>query len=251
MENIEKHKKLHTPEAIKKRFSSTPKVSYLKDFVYGGMDGAVTTFAVVSGVAGAGLSSTVVIILGLANLFADGFSMAVGCFLSVKTEVAQLEKARLHEDSHVEKYPEGEREEIRQIYASKGLEGAELEKMVSIITSDKKIWIETMLKEEWGLSLHHANPLRAGGTTFLAFILIGCIPLLSFILNQFSPQLIENPFLISILLTAVAFFIVGAIKAQFLNKAWYIGGLQSLLLGASAAFIAYFVGVFLKGMIPQ
>lgn len=73
--------------AIRERLSQPPKRSHLRDFIYGGIDGAVTTFAVVAGVAGAGLSATVVIILGVANLIANGFSMAVSNYAATRAEL--------------------------------------------------------------------------------------------------------------------------------------------------------------------
>ena len=131
--------KTHTPSAIRKRLQFGVQHSYLKDFIYGAIDGAVTTFAVVSGVAGAGLSIKIVIILGLANLFGDGFSMAVGNFLGTRAEEQLREQARKEEEFHIQEIPQGEREEIRQIFAAKGFAGRELEKVVEVITADWSI----------------------------------------------------------------------------------------------------------------
>ena len=107
------------PEAIARRLKAKPTHSYLRDFVYGAIDGIVTTFAVVAGVAGARLSTAIVVILGLANLVADGFSMAVGNFLATQAERQLKDKARAMEQKHIETVPEGEKEEIRQIFSGK------------------------------------------------------------------------------------------------------------------------------------
>src|SRR3989338_8162321 len=123
--DIEETKKAHTKEAIsaeEKHSSGT----YVGDFVYGAIDGSVTTFAVVSGVAGAGLSSNVVIILGLANLLGDGLSMAIGNYLSSKSEREFVQQERKREEWEIEHYPEGEVEEIRQIFLRKGFKGKQL-----------------------------------------------------------------------------------------------------------------------------
>ncbi len=143
----------HTPEAIRIRLAQETRHSYLRDFVFGAVDGLVTTFAVVSGAAGASLSSRIVIILGVANLIGDGFSMAAGNFLATQADRDLVKKARDIEASHIKKVPEGEKEEIRQIFARKGFKGHALESAVTIITSDPKLWIDTMLKEELGLPL--------------------------------------------------------------------------------------------------
>src|SRR5690242_13763923 len=140
--------KEHTPHAIAQRLASATEHSYLGDFVLGAVDGTVTTFAVVAGVAGAGLGSSVAIILGLANLFADGFSMAAGNYLSTKAEREVVERVRKSEEAHIERHPAGEREEIRQIFAAKGFEGQLLDQIVETITQDRERWINTMLKEE-------------------------------------------------------------------------------------------------------
>ena len=128
------------------------------------MDGTVTTFAVVAGVAGAGLPRGVAIILGMANLLADGFSMAAGNYLSTKTDRELVDRARRVEEMHVEQVPDGEREEVRQIFAAKGFEGQILDEIVNVITTDRRRWVDTMLTEELGLRLRisqrPARPLR-------------------------------------------------------------------------------------------
>ena len=226
-----------------------PANSYLKDFIYGAIDGTVTTFAIVSGVVGAELSNGVIIVLGFANLLADGFSMAVSIYLGTKAEEEQREKDRESEKAHIHLFPEGEKEEIRQIFKQKGFEGAELEKAVEIITSDRNRWIDTMLVEELGYSLSDQDAVKAGITTFVAFFIIGLIPILSFIISWFFPELIEQPFRLSIFLTGFTFFFIGALKSRFVIKSWYRSGLEILALGGVAAAIAYYVAVVLRNLV--
>ena len=92
----------HTPAGVRARLSSPPRPSYLRDFVYGAIDGAVTTFAIVAGVVGAGLSDSVIVILGFANLFADGFSMAASNFLGTRAEQQRRQRARAEEERQIE-----------------------------------------------------------------------------------------------------------------------------------------------------
>ena len=113
----------HTPEAIAKRLQKGPGAFYIKEWVYGGIDGVVTTFAVVAGVVGASLSPMIVLILGLANLIADGFSMASGCYSSTKAEIDNYTRLRQREEMHIDKHHAGELEETRQILTAKGFEG--------------------------------------------------------------------------------------------------------------------------------
>ena len=239
----------HTPLSIAERLQEQHRPSYLKDFVYGAIDGAVTTFAVVSGVAGAGLSANIVLILGVANLVGDGFSMAAGNFMGNRAEQEQLAKLRQMEIQHIEKAPDGEREEIRQIFEQKGFKGELLDQVVEVITSDDNQWIETMLQEEHGVSLIPISPFKAALTTFLAFVLIGTIPLLPFLVGLVGIEIAESAYLLSTLFTGFAFFLIGATKARFVDHHWFYSGLETLFVGSSAAMLAYVCGVLLSGYV--
>ena len=245
----EVYRATHTPGQIAERLERGPESVYLKDFIYGAIDGAVTTFAVVAGVAGAGLSSGVVIVLGLANLVADGFSMAVSNYLGTRAENQLQERARQREVDEIRKYPQGEREEIRQIYARKGFEGELLEQVVSVITSDRQQWVDTMIQEEHGMSLDSPDPLRGGLATFVAFCLVGAIPLVPFLMNWFAGPVLSNPFAVSALLTAVSFLAVGGLKGRYLNQSPWSAGVETLVIGGVAAVLAFVVGVLLKGLV--
>ncbi|MEL6104735.1 MAG: VIT1/CCC1 transporter family protein [Planctomycetota bacterium] len=233
----------HSRERIRERLDAAHRANYLSDFVYGAIDGTVTTFAVVSGVAGAGLSSEIIIVLGFANLIGDGFSMAASNYLGTRTDVQLQNKARMREAAEIDAYPEGEREEIRQIFASKGFEGEDLERAVETITEDRDRWITTMLTEEMGMSLTVRSPWLAAATTMVAFLLIGLIPLVPFVMQSISQFISIEPFGLSLALTAVAFFLVGATKSRFVDQRWYWSGLETFLVGGSAAALAYLVGM--------
>jgi len=239
----------HLPSAIQERLEAGIKHSYLKDFIYGAIDGTVTTFAVVSGVVGAGLSSKVIIILGLANLLADGFSMAVSNFLGTRADKQLLAKIRETEEEHIRKIPDGEKEEIRQIFSGKGFKGEDLEWAVKIITSDPKQWVNTMIQEEFGLALNGPSPIKAAALTFVSFIVIGSLPLLVFVYELLKQVQVMNAFSISAVMTGMAFFIVGAMKGKFVGQKWFISGLETLIVGAIASALAYGVGAWLKTII--
>lgn len=234
----------HTRLAIRQRLAAGPVHSYLRDFIYGAIDGAVTTFAVVSGVAGADLSNSIVIILGIANLIGDGFSMAAGNFLGVRAERQQREKLRAIENQHIADYPEGEREEVREIFRQKGFENNDLERAVDIITANRERWVQTMLTDEHGVSLHGPSAIRAASVTFAAFVLVGTVPLLTFVFEYFGTS-VANPFLWSAILTGIAFFLTGALKARFVEQSWLLAGLETFAVGGSAAALSYAVGALL------
>jgi VIT1/CCC1 family predicted Fe2+/Mn2+ transporter len=228
--------------------SERPSPSYLSDFIYGAIDGAVTTFAVVAGSAGADLDETVVIILGGANLVADGFSMAVSNYLGSRAERQQRERARREEQRHIKLVPEGEREEIRQIFAAKGFEGADLERVVDVITSDPERWTETMMSEELGYGSVEPSELHAAGATFVAFMVVGFLPLIAFVYNLAASTEIAHPFAWSAVLTAVAFLVVGGMKSRFVDQSWWRAALETLAVGGLAAVLAYVAGAVLDSV---
>ncbi len=222
--------------------------NYLGEFVYGGIDGCVTTFAVVAGSVGANLSSSIIIILGFANLLADGFAMSIGAYLSTKSEKDNYNKHRKIEAFEVETMPEIERDEIRQIYAEKGFKGDLLEQVVEVITSNKNRWIDVMMKEELEMMKIQKSPLYIGLVTYLSFLLIGLVPLIIYVIDYIDP-IESDPFVIASLLTAGGFLIIGWMKSVVNQTSKWRGMLETILLGALAALVAYYVGDFLEHVI--
>lgn len=238
----------HTPERVRERLAAPSGHGYLRDGVYGAVDGAVTTLAVVTGALGAQLSAGVVLVLGFANLVGDGFSMAVGNALGVRAERERVAQTRADERHQIRAVPDGEREEVRQILAAKGLAGDVLEEAVSAVTADHEKWLDLMLTEEHGLSLHPPDPRRAATTTFVAFVLAGLVPLLPFVAGALGVGL-ARPVVWSAVLTGVTFAGVGAVKARFVGRPAWRSAAETLLLGGTAAALAFTVGVLLRGLL--
>jgi VIT1/CCC1 family predicted Fe2+/Mn2+ transporter len=238
----------HSPLAVRKRLRDRPAPSYLQDFIYGAVDGAITTFAVVAGVQGASLDETVVIILGGANLIADGFSMAVSNFLGSRAERQQRERARREEELHIRVVPEGEREEIRQIFAAKGFEGRELERVVEVITSNPEIWADTMMSEELGFGAVIHDEYRAALATLIAFVTVGFLPLSVFVYDLAAPGDVDYAFAWSTVMTGIAFLAVGALKSRFVDQSWWRSALETLAVGGLAAALAYATGALLQAI---
>jgi VIT1/CCC1 family predicted Fe2+/Mn2+ transporter len=235
----------HSPAAIAVRISSGNDGSYLRDFVYGGIDGAITSFAVVAGAYGAGFSNSVVIIMGVANLVADGFSMAAGNFLGERAVHAERIQARRIEEEHIAVHPAGEAAEIREIFKQKGFDGQVLESIVETITGNRSLWIETMLREEWGLAPPVRKPWKSGTATFLAFTIVGAVPLLPYVAWPFDGNA-GTRFFSSVALTFAALFGVGAVKGRLTHESVLRAGLETLAVGGGAAALAYVIGLWLK-----
>ena len=236
----------HTKEAIAERLRSARRHSYLGDFMLGAVDGAVTTFAIVAGSAGAGLPNGIVLVLGFSNVLADGFSMAAGNFLRARSDQQLLERFRRMEEAHIDRIPEGEREEVRQIFQGKGFDGEVLEKIVSVITEDRQQWVNTMLTEEWGLQLQPPAPWRAALATMSAFVLAGIVPLLPLVLMLQQPA--SDSFVLSSICTGVAFFLMGLIRGRIAGDHPLIAGVETLFVGGAAATLAFVVGWLLEGL---
>jgi vacuolar iron transporter family protein len=232
----------HDPEDIAARLRSGPSVNYLRDWIYGGIDGAVTTFAVVAGVVGANLSTGVVLVLGIANLVADGFSMAASNYSGTKADADDYKRLRQIEARHIRQHPEGELEEMRQIYAAKGFSGEELDQLVALLSRHEDVLLDTMLSEEYGLTPVQRSPLLAALATFTAFIICGAIPLLPFLFGMGSSAVVASA------MTGVVFFLIGAAKSRWSTQSWYVSGFETFVIGMAAAGLAYGVGVALQGL---
>jgi VIT1/CCC1 family predicted Fe2+/Mn2+ transporter len=221
---------------------------YLGNMVYGGLDGIVTTFAVVSGVAGAELGSNVVLIMGLANLFADGFSMATGAYLSSRSEQEYYERERQREAWEVEHLPEGERAELYELYRHQGYSEEDAHRLAEIQTRDPQRWVETMMVVELGLLPDERKPLLSALATLSAFVVAGSLPLLVYLVGLLVPVSPGAAFPVSLGLSGVALFGLGAAKVLVTERNAFKSGLEMLVVGGLASGVAYVVGALLKGI---
>ncbi len=226
----------HSPQEIEQRIAGSNDRSLLRDFVYGSIDGTVTTFAIISGVAGAGLPQNVIIVLGLANVLADGFSMATSNYLGTRSEQFNHRRIRANEQRHISEFPQGEKAELKYILSRHGLKGADLINTTEIITRHESLWINLMLSDEYGLPPGEPKPFAAALATFVAFVVCGGAALMPFLGGS------ETPYILSCLIAAMTFFTVGALKARWTAESWFTSALQTTLLGGIAAVIAFSAG---------
>jgi VIT1/CCC1 family predicted Fe2+/Mn2+ transporter len=243
--------KTYTEEEFKKHLATEHKFyfsGYLKEIVYGGSDGIVTTFAVVAGFAGAqsgALSNypvLVVLIFGLANLFADSFSMATGNVLSIfaDKDVYRAEKNKeLYEIKH---NPEMEKMETVYLLQSKGFSKQEAEKITELYSKNEDYWADFMMRYELEMPTpEHENPLYTGLATMGSFALFGFIPLIPYILPDG-----QNRFLTSVIFTFIALVLLGVLRWKVTTQTLWRAVGEIVFLGGAASVIAYFVGTFFK-----
>jgi VIT1/CCC1 family predicted Fe2+/Mn2+ transporter len=226
----------HSPAEVAARIGAPAGRGHLRDMVYGAIDGAVTTFAIVAGVAVAGLPAGVILALGLANLLADGFSMAAGNYSGTKAERDDTRRLARVERRHLTENPEGERREIREILRLKGLRGDVLEQATEQIAGDEAAAVALMLTDEYGLASVEPRPLQAALATFGAFVAAGSVPLVPFVLGW------PEAFALAASMTFAVFFAIGAAKSLWAEAPWWRSGLETLAIGGVAAGVAYGVG---------
>jgi len=178
--------------------------------------------------------------LGIANVLADGFSMAAGNYSGTKAEFDNVKRMRAVEARHIERYTEGERLEVRAILALKGLSGQVLEDATDAITADRERWSDMMLDGEYGMGGVDPNPMRGVIAIFLAFLAAGMIPLLPFLLD------LPDAFTISAVVTMCVFFAISAYKSMWSLAPWWRSGFETLAIGGTVSLIAYVVGTLFR-----
>lgn len=230
----------HTAEAIRDRLAAEPPQSYLRDLVYGGIDGVISTFAIVSGVAGAHLAPGIISILGGASLIADGFAMAAGNYLATSAERDEFRHAESVERRHIEAFPDGEREEVREILRRIGIHGDLIDKAAASITADRDRWVRIMVRDEYGLPIAVRSPWRSAAATFSAFLICGIVPLIPFIAG------LSRSFWIAAGAAAVVFASIGALKSRWSIRPWWQSALATLAVGGGAAALAFAIGAWLR-----
>lgn len=223
--------------------------NYIRDVVFGFGDGINTSLGIVAGVGGASIAVDIVILAALIGMFTGAKAMAVQNYLAVKSQREILESEIKREEYEMEYYPEKEREEIEDIYKAKGFSGDELKMVVDKITSNKDVWLKTMLTEELGLNLEIlGHPIKGALVMFVAFLIGGILPIIPYFIVKTG--LFNNfaALIIAISMSLASSFIIGAIKGKLAKKSWIKGGLEMSLLGTGIALLGYGIGSELHNM---
>jgi DNA damage-binding protein 1 len=229
----------------------------LKPVIFGGLDGILTSFAIVAGAAGGKLDPTVVLILGFSNIFADACAMGVGEFLSSKAENEWILSERKREEWELENFPEGELAEMVEIYENKGMSHEDAVSVIQTMAKYKDFFVDVMMAQELELQVpeedHVHESLREGFVMFCSFAAFGAMPLLGYVvIPTLFPDLgPEVLFTSACTITGVVLFFLGSIKSFFSHQHWFQAGIETLLLGGACATIAYTIGQFVEHLVGK
>jgi DNA damage-binding protein 1 len=244
----------HTQEEIAMRINiegHSAAGGKLKSIVYGGLDGIITTFAVVAAANGGDLDKDVVLIMGISNMFADALSMGLGDAISTKAENEMIIRERDREAWEVDNYLEGEKTEMVEIYTARGLGRDQAVKMVDAMSTNVDFFADQMMSDELGMTLpgDDDNPLIDGAITSASFVSFGVVPLLIYIALKSTDVTDDTLFGISCGATSITLFVLGVVKSQFTRQSWYKAGFEILGVGSAAAAVSYGVGYVVAGIV--
>mmetsp|Transcript_53227 Transcript_53227/g.64174 ORF Transcript_53227/g.64174 Transcript_53227/m.64174 type:complete len:303 (-) Transcript_53227:200-1108(-) len=220
----------------------------LKPIIFGGLDGILTSFAIVAGAAGGNVGTGVILIMGFSNIFADALSMGVGEFLSSKAENEWILSERRREQWEMENYPEGEIQEMIDIYESRGMGREDAELVINTMSKYQDFFVNVMMKEELELQVpdddYLMDNVKEGVVMFLSFAFFGALPLLGYVIFPIMFGQLDEEFLFTVacIVTGIVLFLMGCVKSNFSTTHWIWSGTETFLLGGACATIAYTIG---------
>jgi VIT1/CCC1 family predicted Fe2+/Mn2+ transporter len=218
----------------------------IKEIVFGFQDNSIAILALLAGVTGGSLQRGQILLAGLAAVVAGAIAVAIGSYISSKSELEYFESEINRESREIESKLPVEREEVRQIYMKKGpFTDSELSLIVNRITSDKKAWLDTMTREELGLARERfVHPLKAALVMMGAETIGGLVPLTPYLI---TPN-VQTGFVGGIVVTFASLFAIGVWKTTFTKKNKLRSGLEMVVAGTLATVIPYFIGNFLSSL---
>jgi VIT1/CCC1 family predicted Fe2+/Mn2+ transporter len=227
----------------------------LKPIIFGGLDGILTSFAIVAGCAGGKLPPSVVLILGFSNIFADALSMGVGEFLSSKAENEWILSERNREEWEYENYPDGEMAEMIELYQKEGMSYDDAVTCITTMAKYKDFFVNHMMNVELQLQVpsdnHIQESMHEGVVMFTSFAFFGALPLLGYVLipTLFPNATVQMLFLSACCITGIVLFFMGSVKSFFSTQHWFRAGLETLILGGTCASVAYTIGQMVEGIV--
>ena len=212
---------------------------WLRPAVFGAMDGLVSNFALIAGVAGGHAHQQVIVLTGLAGLAAGAFSMAAGEYISVASQ-SELALAEIEvERRELEDFPEAEERELARRYEARGLAPDLAREVARQLSRNPREVLGVHAREEFGVDPGDLpSPVLAAGSSFLSFAVGACLPVVPYLMGaaELWPAAV---------LAAVGLFTAGALVSHVTARPWWFGGLRQLLLGGAAAAITFGVGALI------
>lgn len=225
-------------ESLERKHGMIRHGNNLRAAVFGINDGLVSNASLIFGIAGAGMVGHSLILTGIAGLLAGACSMGAGEYVSVRSQREMLEYQLELEKKELELYPEEEAAELALIYQARGLPKDEAEKVAALLIQNPEKALETLAREELGIDPNEMiSPWGAAISSFVAFAIGALIPLLPLMLSHSIHRL-----MMTVLLTGLSLFSVGAVLSLFTQRSALWGGLRMLLIGAAAGGFTYLIG---------
>lgn len=214
--------------------------NYVRDLILGFNDGLVSVYAIVAGVAGAGLATGQIAIAGLAAATAGALSMGLGEYISTKSQTEYYAAEAQREREHIRKFPALEREELHEMLEKKDYPPALVAPLAAHIMADEDRFVDFMMREEFGVGEEsERSPFVAMGIVMLAFVVGAILPLIPFLLGIGE----MTGLLAASALSIAGLFVAGGLKAKTSGLAAWRSGLEMTVLGVLAAAITYGVGL--------
>ncbi len=213
----------------------------VRDIVFGVHDGILTVLGFVSGAAGLFADSRTIFFTGLAGMIAEGISMGVGEYQSIRAQNDIMKHQRHIEEQEIRTKPEEEFEEVVRIYRKKGFSRQDAMKIAKKIAANRKRWVDTMMVEELGFSpRQEEKPMRDALTIGIASFIGGFIPILSYL---FLAK--QGAFMASVILSAAVVFFLGVLKSWYADRKWLSSGLKMVAVALLTALITFYIGKIL------
>ncbi len=227
-----------TLDQIEHRHTSITNGNNLRAAVFGVNDGLISNASLILGIAGAHAGHSFILLSGIAGLLAGACSMGAGEYVSVRSQREMLEYQLKLEKEELDLYPEEEAAELALIYEARGLPKEEAVKMASLLIQNPDKALDTLAREELGINPKELiSPWGAAISSFFSFSLGAFIPIVPYLCSNS-----ESNLFITIGLTGLSLFVVGAVLSLFTHRSALLGGLRMLFIGALAGLLTYVIG---------
>ena len=229
------------PQHVEHHFTATAAV---RDVVIGMSDGLTVPFALAAGISGAIASSHIVVTAGIAELAAGGISMGLGGYLAARTDVEHYESEELREETEVQEKPAAEEAEVFGIFRDLGLSDEDARKVTAGVTSDRKRWIDFMMRFELGLEKPDQRRAPVSAATIGAsYVIGGLVPLAPYMfIHTSGPALYW-----SCMVTFLALAAFGGVKGSLTGVSWLKSAVQTVIIGGVAATAAFLIARWVSG----